>query len=298
MATNSLAIMKGLSGVPLRVFSFARRWPVVPGVIIAGVLIAAIFAPLLEPQNPLHSTLRHRNQPPFWYAEGGTNHLLGADPVGRDILSRLIRAARVTVIVVASAAATGTIIGTTLGLVAGYMGGIVDEVIMRIVDLWAALPGLLIILTLVVVVGNPSFTLLVFALALLSWTGPVRLVRAETLTLRTRDYVLMAHVVGASTPRILFRHILPGVVHIVIVSTTLGVGFLILTEATLSFLGAGVPPPNPSWGSMAADGREYLRDAWWVAIFPGVAILLVVMSGNFLGDWMRDRFDPRLRQID
>jgi peptide/nickel transport system permease protein len=260
------------------------------------MLVTAIAAPVLEPHNPLETNVLKRHVPPAWYAKGSPTHVLGTDAVGRDVLSRIIRGTRITVIVVVTAVTTGIIFGTTLGLVAGYFGGWLDEIIMRIVDGWAIMPQLLIILVLVLVFGQ-SMGLLIGVLAMLSWPGAVRLVRAQTLSLRIRDYVALARVAGASDVRILYRHILPGVVNIVMVSATLGTGTIILTEATLSFLGAGIPPPNPSWGLMVSDGREYLRQAWWAPFFPGKAILLVVMAGNFLGDWMRDRFDPRLRQL-
>jgi peptide/nickel transport system permease protein len=216
--------------------------------------------------------------------------------VGRDILSRIIHGARVSAMVMAVSVVMGVGIGTTMGLVAGYFGGQVDEIIMRVVDVWAALPYIMVALVVVVVLGQ-KFWVLILLLALLSWPGAVRLVRAETLSLKTRDYVALARVAGASNVRIMFRHILPGVINLVVVSATLSMGSIILTEATLSFLGAGIPPPNPSWGAMISEGRRYLNDAWWVSSIPGFCIFLVVMSGNFFGDWLRDHFDPRLRQL-
>lgn len=273
-----------------------KRWPIIPGIILFLLLFGAAFAPLLEPYDPLKVDLRERNSPPSWFTDGSDKYFLGGDPVGRDILSRAIASTRITVAVVFFSITVGIVTGTALGLIAGYFGGLIDELIMRIVDIWAALPYLLIILTIVVVFGQ-SFTVLITSLALLSWPGAVRLVRAEALKVRESDYVMAAKVAGASRLRIMWKHIMPQTIHIVIVSATLGTGTLILTEATLSFLGAGVPAPNPSWGSMAADGRDYLRDAWWVSVTPGVAIILVVMAGNFMGDWLRDRLDPTLRQL-
>ncbi len=273
-----------------------KRWPIIPGIILFLLLFGAAFAPLLEPYDPLKVDLRERNSPPSWFTDGSDKYFLGGDPVGRDILSRAIASTRITVAVVFFSITVGIVTGTALGLIAGYFGGLIDELIMRIVDIWAALPYLLIILTIVVVFGQ-SFTVLITSLALLSWPGAVRLVRAEALKVRESDYVMASKVAGASGLRIMWKHIMPQTIHIVIVSATLGTGTLILTEATLSFLGAGVPAPNPSWGSMAADGRDYLRDAWWVSVTPGVAIILVVMAGNFMGDWLRDRLDPTLRQL-
>jgi peptide/nickel transport system permease protein len=188
------------------------------------------------------------------------------------------------------------IMGSTMGLVAGYFGGLVEEVIMRLVDVWLSIPFILVAMVVVIVLGQ-SFPILVGLLAMLAWVPFVRNVRAEVLSLKTRDYVALARVAGASTIRIIIRHILPGVVNTIMVIATLRVGQLIMTESILSFLGAGIPPPTPSWGVNVNDGRHYINDAWWISFFPGVAILLVVMAFNFLGDWMRDRFDPRLRQL-
>ena len=282
--------------VAARTAYILKRWPIIPGIILFMLLFGAAFAPLLEPFDPLKVDLSERNSPPSWFTDGSDKYFLGGDPVGRDILSRVIESTRVTVAVVFFSITVGIVTGTALGLVAGYVGGVTDEVIMRIVDIWAALPYLLIILTIVVVFGQ-SFTVLIGSLALLSWPGAVRLVRAEALRVREADYVMSAKVAGASGLRIMWKHIMPQTVHIVIVTATLGTGTLILTEATLSFLGAGVPAPHPSWGAMAADGRDYLRDAWWVSVIPGTAIIMVVMAGNFMGDWLRDRLDPTLRQL-
>lgn len=231
-----------------------------------------------------------RVQFPSW------DHILGGDQIGRDLLSRVIFGARVSLIVTAISLGSGMLVGISMGLVSGYYGGIVDEVIMRITDIWLGLPFILIAIVAVIALGQ-TFVILLILLALLAWPPFIRNVRGEVLTLKTRDYVALAKVSGASTFRILVWHILPGVFNTVIVIATLRVGQLILAEAILSFLGAGIPPPTPAWGAMVADGRTYLNDAWWIAFFPGVAIFLLVMSLNFLGDWMRDRFDPRLRQL-
>lgn len=282
--------------LPAAAWLFLRRYPVLPGAIIALLVFTAAFAPWLAPVDPLKADLYSYNAPPWGFPGGSSSHLLGADQVGRDILSRIIHGARVSAIVMAVSLVVGIGIGTSMGLIAGYFGGNVDEVVMRVVDIWAALPYIMVALVVVVVLGQ-SFAVLIFLLALLSWPGAVRLVRAETLTLKTRDYVALARVAGASDKRIIVRHILPGVTNLVVVSATLSMGSIILTEATLSFLGAGIPPPHPSWGSMISEGRRHLDGAWWVSTIPGVCIFLVVMAGNFLGDWLRDRFDPRLRQL-
>ena len=274
----------------------ARRWPVFPIGIILTLVIFAIFAPLISPHDPELNSLRDRNDEPFWMEGSSGDFLLGADPLGRDVLSRIIHGARVSLMVAAVAIAAGLTIGTTLGLVAGYMGGVVDEVIMRLLDINAAIPFLLLALIVVIVRGQ-SLTTLMIVLALSGWGGPARLVRGQALQLKTLDYVSQAKVSGASSFRILYKHILPGVQNTIIVVATLEVGSVILAESILSFLGAGVPPPTPAWGLMIAEGRDYLGTAWWVSFFPGVAIFLTVLGFNFMGDWLRDRWDPRLRQL-
>ena len=230
--------------------------------------------------------------------EGGTaKYLLGTDDLGRDILSRIIYGARISLIIAAVTLGVGGAIGTALGLVAGYFGGLIDEVLMRIVDIFLALPLVLVALVLVVAVGQ-SFFITSVVLVLFIWVRFARQIRGEVLQLKTMDYVSLAKVAGASTPRILFIHLFPGVVNTLIVVATLQVSIVILVESTLSFLGAGVPPPTPAWGSMVADGRDFLADAWWISTMPGVAILLTVLSLNLFGDWLRDRLDPKLRQLN
>ena len=230
--------------------------------------------------------------------EGGTSkYLLGTDDLGRDILSRIIYGARISLIIAAVTLGIGGAIGTGLGLVAGYFGGLVDELLMRIVDIFLALPLVLVALVLVVAVGQ-SFFITTVVLVLFIWVRFARQIRGEVLQLKTMDYVSLAKVAGASTPRILFVHLFPGVVNTLIVVATLQVSIVILVESTLSFLGAGVPPPTPAWGSMVADGRDFLADAWWISTMPGAAILLTVLSLNLFGDWLRDRLDPKLRQLN
>ena len=279
--------------VPL---NFLRRYPVVPVVILTILVVTAVISPWIVPHDPIKVDVLSRHHPPFWMEEGSTKNFFGTDALGRDILSRIIAGARITVLVVVASVGTGVLVGTALGLVTGYFGGLIDDGVMRVVDAWNILPALLIILVIILTFGQ-GLWILIGVLAMLSWPGAVRLVRAETLSLRNREYVALARVAGASNFRILVRHILPGVINIVIVSATLGTGNIILTEASLSFLGAGIPPPDPTWGRMIGEERQYIDASWWTSFFPGVVIALVVMSGNFLGDWMRDRFDPTLRQL-
>ena len=228
---------------------------------------------------------------------GSPTYLLGTDHLGRDILSRMIYGARISLIIVFITLGVGGAIGTTVGLIAGYYGGIVDEVIMRIVDIFLAMPLVLVALVLVVAVGQ-SFFIIVVVLVLFIWVRFARQIRGEVLSIKTKDYVALAKVAGASTPRIIITHIFPGVINTLIVVATLQVSIVILVESTLSFLGAGVPPPTPAWGSMVADGRDFLADAWWISTMPGLAVLLTVVSLNLFGDWLRDILDPRLRQLE
>ena len=274
----------------------ARRYPFIPALILIVLLITAIFGTIISPHDPIKTDILDRHTPPAWLDGGTTEHLLGTDALGRDVLSRIIGGARITVLIVAASVITGIVVGTTLGLLTGYFGGWFDDITMRIVDAWTILPQLLIIIVVVLTFGQ-GLAILIGVLAMISWPGAVRLVRAETLSLRSRDYVASARVAGASRPRIIIRHILPSVINLVIVTATLSTGTIILTEASLSFLGAGIPPPDPSWGKMVGDERQYVGAAWWATFFPGLVIALVVMSGNFLGDWLRDHFDPTLRQL-
>ncbi len=301
-ASQELAITRGGNALS-RVWGAFRRWPIISIALIAVLTFVAVFAPLISPQSPIESQLRDRNAPPFWYGQWyeenpkvTRTYVLGADPIGRDVLSRLIHGARISMMVVIVAMVSGTVVGTALGLVAGYVGGLTDEIITRLVDIWLGLPFILLALIVAITIGAGLLTMMGL-LAATSWTPFVRNIRGEVLTLRERDYVSLAKVAGASPIRILIRHILPGVTNTVLVIATLRIGQLILTESFLSFLGAGIPAPTPTWGAMIADGREYLRDAWWVSVFAGIAIGLTVLALNFFGDWMRDTFDPRLRQV-
>lgn len=280
-----------------------RRYPILPAIVVLLLIISAAFAPWIAPHTPLTGKLQDQDRPPIWEAESPISgkepkwtYPLGTDPLGRDILSRIIWGARYSMLIASIVLAVGALGGTVLGLIAGYFGAIADEVLMRMVDLTLGVPFILVALATVVVFGS-SMTLIISLLILFSWSGFARQVRAETLRLKATDYVSLAIVAGASPYRIISRHILPGVVNTVLVIASLNVGQLILTEATLSFLGVGIPKPRPAWGSMVADGRDYIGTSYWMSLFPGLAIFLVVFAMNFLGDWIRDRLDPRLRQL-
>ena len=276
---------------------FTRRWPTLPMLVLGSLIIAGIFAPQFpKTHDPYAGGIRDRHIPPVWFADGTSEHLLGTDHAGRDVFSRLLHGARISLVVAGISLTAGFLAGTTMGITAGYAGGWWDEVITRIFDIWQALPFLMVALVAVLLFGQ-SLRLLLVLMALLAWQPFVRVVRSQTLVIKNEPYVDLARVAGCSVPRILIRHILPGVINTAVVIATLTVGSLILAEAALSFLGAGVPSPTPTWGAMVQEGRNYLSTAWWPTVFPGLAIFLVVMSLNFTGDWLRDRLDPRLRQL-
>ncbi len=267
-----------------------------PMLILAALIIAGVFAPALSSHDPYAGGIRNRHVAPVFFEEGSSEHILGTDHAGRDVWSRMLHGARISLVVGAIALTSGFLVGTTMGIVSGFVGGWVDEVITRIVDIWQALPFLMVALVCVLLFGQ-SLELLLVLMAMLAWNPFVRVVRSQTLVIKNEPYVDLARVAGCSTPRILIRHILPGVINTAVVIATLAVGNLILAEAALSFLGAGVPSPTPTWGAMVNEGGNYLSSAWWPTVLPGVAIFLVVMSLNFTGDWLRDRLDPRLRQL-
>ena len=227
---------------------------------------------------------------------GSATYLLGTDKQGRDILSRIIHGSRVSIVVAGVAILIGGVIGTVLGIASGYYGGWIDAVIMRLVDISLSIPIILLALVLVAALG-PSKEVVITVLVVLLWSRYARMVRGETLAVRVQDFISRARVAGASDMRIMIHHIFPNTINSLIVLATLQVGFVIVLESVLSFLGAGIPKPTPAWGLMVAEGRELIIEAWWVAFFPGLAITLVVLSMNLLGDWLRDRLDPKQRQV-
>ena len=298
VATSPAAVARipGARAVGL-VWTFLRRYPVIPvAVLLIVLVIPALFAEIIAPHDPIDGNLRARLLPPAWTDGGDWSYPLGSDRQGRDILSRMIFGARTAALVSLAALAVGATIGSLLGLVAGYLGSWWDHIIMRLVDINLSLPLILLALVLVVLF-EPGTATTVAVVALLLWSRYARQVRAEVLTLKEMDFVARARVAGASNLRIIFRHILPNVFNTIIVLATLQVGNVILLEASLSFLGAGIPPPNPAWGVMVAEGRDFIVTSWWLSVIPGLAIMFTVLSMNLLGDWLRDYLDPKLRQL-
>ena len=276
--------------------SILRRVPVFPLLVILLVLvIPALFAEVIAPHSPFAGSLGRRLQPPSFLG-GPSEHLFGTDAQGRDILSRIIFGARVSAIVAAAGLFIGGAVGVTLGLFAGYFGGWADAIISRMAEVTMSVPIILVAIVLATAIGA-SFTSVVIIVALYLWSVYARQTRAETLKWRESLFVKRARVVGCSNLRILFRHILPNMVNTLIVLVTLQVGFVIVFEASLSFVGVGIPRPNPAWGLMVSEGRDFVLTAWWVPFFPGAAIVLTVLAFNLLGDWLRDQLDPRLRQV-
>ncbi len=278
-------------------YRWIRRYPVLPTIIAVGLAIMAIFAPLIAPNHPLESELDYLAAPPVWMDGGSWDYILGADKIGRDLLSRIIHGSRISLSVAFIVIICGSVLGSAIGIASGMAGGVWDEIAMRIVDLVYATPFLLIALVAAVVFGS-SLQLVLILLTIFSWPIFARQTRGLTLQLKNMEYVASSRVASASVFRIAFRHILPGVVNTIVVIATLQIGSLILTESVLSYLGVGIPAPQPAWGSMVADGREFISTKWWVPVMPGAAIFLTVFAFNFIGDWLRDYLDPRLRQIN
>jgi peptide/nickel transport system permease protein len=272
-------------------------FPLIPALILGCIALVAIFANFLAPHNPEIGSLTARFKPPFWQTGGSTKYLLGTDQLGRDVLSRLIFGARVSMVVGFTAVIFAGTVGTTLGIISGYLGGWVDQVIMRITDTWLALPALMFAIFLAAIVG-PSMWNIVIILGLVYWTRYARVIRGEVLSLKEREFVRLAIVAGCSKRTIMWRHILPNVINSAIVIGTLMLGVVIITEASLSFLGIGVPPPQAAWGLMLSDGKQSLMvGRWWLSVLPGLCIMLMVLSANVLGDWLRVKLDPQLRQL-
>lgn len=338
VADDSVRIYGQTSNPLAKGWFYLRRYPIIPVIILITLLIAAIIGPYVAPF-PRDKGFSHDRNLGLWEKSraayiplGGTTiadlsyrpcdlidpsatptsenieqcgklHILGADHTGRDIFSRLLHGSRISIAVVTFSLTSGMILGTAVALFSGYYGGILDELVTRFVDIWNALPFLMVAIVVTQLFGakvNVLFwkvDMLLFVLMLVAWVGFVRVIRAQVFVLRELDYVAAARVAGASDIRIIWRHLVPGIMNTVIVVASLNTSGLILAESTLSFVGAGIQPPTPAWGVMANEGRDYILEASHLTLVPGFAIFLVVLSMNFFGDWLRDRLDPRLRQV-
>jgi peptide/nickel transport system permease protein len=291
-------VAESLPAAPARPRAGARgrRLPLFALSIIGAFVLAALLANVLSPADPEEQSLRQRFTPPVWDERGTWKHVLGTDRLGRDLLSRIIWGARVSLTAGVLTVLLASAFGAGVGLVAGYHGGRVDAALMRITDATMSFPVILLALILAVTIG-PSFVNVVIAIAVILWARYARVIRGQVLTLMELDFITQARIAGASAGRIILRHLFPNTFNTLVVLVTLQVGYVIIVEASLSFLGAGIPPPTPAWGSMIAEGRDFITSAWWVSFFPGLAILLVVLAFNLLGDWLRDTLDPKLRQL-
>ena len=280
-----------------KIASTLQRVPIFPLLILVVLVFTAVSADFIAPHNPEVGNLRYRYRPPVWQDRGSWEYVLGTDHMGRDILSRLIYGARISLLVGITASLFAGTLGTTLGILSGYRGGWVDQVVMRLTDSWLALPGVTFAILFAVLI-QPGKWNIILILGLVYWTRYARVVRGEVLSLKERDYVRLATVAGCSQAKIMWTHILPNVANSAIVIATLQVGVSINTEATLSFLGVGVAPPEPAWGLMLAEGKSGLMAGyWWLSVLPGLCIMFVVLAANLLGDWFRVWSDPQLRQL-
>ncbi len=276
--------------------SAKNRFPYISLTVLVLVVLVAILAPVIAPHNPEVGQLSNKLIPPMWQEGGSGEFPLGTDTLGRDIFTRILYGTRISLMVAVLATGLAGALGTVVGLMAGFYRGWTETILMRLTDITLAFPLMLMAIVLVSVLGA-SLTNVLLVIVVLLWPYYARQIRGEALAVGEADFVDLARVAGVSNRRILLRHILPNVMPSIGVLATLQVALIILLEASLSFLGVGIPPPTPAWGLMVADGRDLLGRAWWVSIIPGIAIFAVVLSANLFGDWMRDRFDPKLRQI-
>jgi peptide/nickel transport system permease protein len=272
------------------------RLPVLPLVILLTVIVFAIGGAHLTPYDPNQFDLGSAFSPPAWQQGGSAAHLLGTDNLGRDVLSRIMVGSRVSVIICFYAIVLSGAIGALVGMVAGYFGGVVDVVLMRLVEIQQSVPSIALALALAAAL-QPGLSTVVVVIVVTFWAWYARIIRGEIIALKSLDYIAFAKVAGVGAPRIFVRHLLPNIVNTLIVLASLQVGQVLLFEAALSFLGLGIQQPDISWGLMLADGRQYITTAWWVITLPGLAIMLTCLSANLSGDWLRDRLDPKLRQL-
>lgn len=271
------------------------KLPIINFAIIFVIATFAIIGPIIAPHPSNPGELAYSLIPPVWSEEGNRSYILGTDQYGRDILSRIIYGARISIVLSLICILFGGSVGTILGLISGYFGGIVDSLIMRVTDITLSLPMILIAVLLAAVRG-PCYENVIIVVGIFLWPRYCRQIRGEALSIREQDFVAAARVAGSSPIKIMFKHFFPNVIPTLLVLITLQVGYVIILAASLSFLGAGVPPPAADWGVMVSDGRALIQTAWWISMFPGFAILMTVLAMNNIGDWLRDKLDPKLRQ--
>lgn len=273
-----------------------NRVPLLPILLLAPMIVWGLFGPWLWPHDPTAVDLMAPLKPPAWIDGGTMTHLLGTDQFGRDLFSRLIEGARVSLIVVGVGVLGSAAIGIYLGLVAGYYGGVVDNVLMRIVDVMMSIPSIMLMILIGGALGGGVMTISILIIVVF-WSNFARVVRAETLVIRESNFVALAKVANCSNFRILRRHILPNLLATCVVLITLQFGRALIIEASITFIGVGIQPPDSAWGLLISDGRAYMSSAWWICTFAGLAITITVLGGNLLGDWLRDVLDPRSRRI-
>ena len=277
-----------------------KRLSFLPVILLAPLVIWGIFGPLLYPHDPNATNLALTYRPPVWIPGGEPSYLLGTDQLGRDLLSRMIQGARSSLLVGVFGVIISGIIGSSLGIIAGYFGGRTDNIIMRIVDTWMAIPGMFFMLLLVILMrqmGVTGLTPIILAISLTMWVGYTRVVRGETLSLKQQEFVAMAKVTGSRNSRIMTQHIFPNVMNTIVVMATIQLGGAIMMEAGMSFLGVGVQPPDTAWGLLISESSAYMSTAWWIPTFAGIAITVTILGANLFGDWLRDALDPRTRQL-
>lgn len=262
-------------------------------VLLIIIVFSAVAAPVLAPHDPTVQDLRGKLSPPVWQSGGSWDHPLGTDQLGRDLLSRILYGGRVSLSVALLATVVSAVVGIALGVISGYFSGHIDSLIMRLVDIQMAFPSILLALAVMVMLG-PSFRNLILVLVISSWVFFSRIIRADVLMLREREFITAAQSIGAKPRRIVFRYIFPNLIGVMTVLATLTIARVVISEASLSFLGLGIQPPTSSWGLMLSEGRQYLSVAWWITTFPGVALMATVIGVNLLGDALRDVFDPQL----
>jgi peptide/nickel transport system permease protein len=280
-------------------YRWIKKLPVLPLVLLVPLLVFGLFGPLIYPHDPHAMDLSIALQPPAWQAGGDWSYVLGTDQMGRDLLTRLIEGARASLLVGLFGVLLSNFIGMVIGMAAGYFGGKADQIIMRLVDTWMAIPGIFFTLMFVAVMrqaGIRGLTPIIIAIAFTMWPMATRMVRAEILSLKQRDFVALARVAGASDFRIMGKHIFPNVINTLVVLTSVGLGGAIMMESGMSFLGVGVQPPDTAWGSLISKSITYMGSAWWIPAFAGLAITMTILGANLLGDWLRDVLDPKIRQ--